>query len=266
MTPDDARLVETIARKLHGLSAGELITINKIVGSLHLPCRTIRHPDSDLVDEAIAGGLGVYLRIHHSISEEPFTKDKFEYAMKSVFDSLGKKAKKPNRTNPGYDLEIDGVKFSLKSQADKGIKDDEIWISKFMEMGRGVWGNDPDDLIGLRERFFEHLQQYDRIISLRLLKSPPAKCRYELVEISKDLLRRSASGRLEMKLDSRQTPKPGYCYVTDDDGSLLFSLYFDGGSERKLQIKNLKKSQCLVHCVWEFDIPLEVSENGDGST
>ncbi len=33
-----------------------------------------------------------------------------------------------------------------------------------------------------------------------------------------------------------------------------FQLYFDGGTERKLQIKHLLKSLCVVHAEWKFDI------------
>ena len=95
---------------------------------------------------------------------------------------------------------------------------------------------------------------YDRILSLRSLQRGP-RWKYELVEIPKKLLALASSGILEMKLDSKQTPKPGYCYVSDADGHKLFDMYFDGGTERKLQIKNLRKDLCRVHAIWEFLIP-----------
>jgi len=55
-----------------------------------------------------------------------------------------------------------------------------------------------------------------------------------------------------MRHQSKQNPKPGYCSVTDDEGNVKFKLYFDGGTERKLQIKNLRKDLCIVHATWEF--------------
>ena len=61
-----------------------------------------------------------------------------------------------------------------------------------------------------------------------------------------------------MRHESRQTPKPGYCDVRDEAGALLFRLYFDGGTERKLQVKDLVKSTCLVHGEWEFTAPQTV--------
>jgi type II restriction enzyme len=76
--------------------------------------------------------------------------------------------------------------------------------------------------------------------------------RYELVEIPKSLLEKAAGGRLEMMHGSKQSPKPGYCHVTDETGRVMFQLYFDGGTERKLQIKKLDKSLCTVHAEWKF--------------
>jgi type II restriction enzyme len=35
-----------------------------------------------------------------------------------------------SRTNRGHDITIEGVSCSLKTQADKGIKEDEIYIYK----------------------------------------------------------------------------------------------------------------------------------------
>jgi type II restriction enzyme len=78
--------------------------------------------------------------------------------------------------------------------------------------------------------------------------------KYELVEIPKILLLTAAQGELEMKLASRQFPKPGYCHVPQKTGKKKFQLYFDGGGERKLQVKNLLKEFCVVHAVWAFVI------------
>jgi type II restriction enzyme len=93
---------------------------------------------------------------------------------------------------------------------------------------------------------------YNRIFTLRCLSAGPAKVHYELVEIPKALLMEAAHCELEVREDSRQNPKPGYGYVKDAAGRLKFSLYFDGGSERKLQIKGLRKDLCKVHATWTF--------------
>lgn len=97
------------------------------------------------------------------------------------------------------------------------------------------------------------MKSYERILSLRTLNKAPS-WKYELVEIPKELLQSAVNGELEMKLQSRQFPKPGYCYVRNEDGEDIFQLYFDGGSERKLQVKNLLKKYCSVHATWEFTV------------
>ena len=143
-----------------------------------------------------------------------------------------------------------------RSPGGKSVKAERIWISKFMELGRGKWENE-QDLAGLRDSFLRHMNQYDRILSLRALQKSP-QWHYELVEIPKAVLQRAASGQIVMQHESRQTPKPGYCDARDDSNALLFRLYFDGGTERKLQIKDLVKSACIVHGEWEFTAPQTV--------
>ncbi|MDD2307886.1 MAG: hypothetical protein PHP53_24495 [Prolixibacteraceae bacterium] len=130
----------------------------------------------------------------------------------------------------------------------------KIWISKFMELGGGTWGDNPNDLKGLLQNFLYHMTSYDRILTLRTLKKGPV-WKYELVEIPKKLLQEAENGELEMKLNSTQYPKPGYCHIPKLKGTNKFQLYFDGGGERKLQVKNLYKKYCIVHATWEFTIP-----------
>ena len=208
----------------------------------------------DLLDEISVLDFGDVLRIHHAFSAEPFTKDKFEYALVQVLRWRGVEVSLATKGNPGHDATVAGTRVSLKTQADKNIKKDEVWISKFMELGKGTWGDDPEHLKPLRAAFLEHLKRYDRIFSLRAIGKGP-NWHYELIEIPKLVFERAQTGRLEMMMESRQSPKPGYCHVLADDGSGLYQLYFDAGSERKLQIKSLRKSACVLHAEWKFTVP-----------
>ena len=152
----------------------------------------------------------------------------------------------------GHDITVQGVPCSLKTQADKGIREDEIYISKFMELGKGHWSASVSDLRGLRDQFMRHMDSYERVFSLRCLAKEPTHWRYELVEIPKAVLQEASTGKFTVCRDSKQSPKPGYCDVKDADGDIKFQLYFDGGTERKLQIKHLRKDLCMVHAQWEF--------------
>lgn len=255
MTDDKLRLVELLVKAIPELTSGQLQWLHRVV-RVFSAFHDFSLSDSDLFDEATLQNFGDAIRVHHSFSSEPFSKDKFEYVLVSVLKMSGHIATLAPKGNPGHDATADGVKLSLKTQADKGVKENLIWISKFMELGKGNWGDNPGDLIGLRQQFMEHIKNYDRILSLRALAKAP-KWKYELVEIPKDLLMKAGDGELKMMGNSKQYPKPGYCYVRNQSDELIFELYFDGGSERKLQIKNLNKRCCSVHATWEFVIPPE---------
>jgi len=69
----------------------------------------------------------------------------------------------------------------------------------------------------------------------------------------------SGNAQLVVQENSRQNPKPGYGSVFDNSsplgsafGELKYELYFDGGTERKLQVRKLSKSLCKVHANWQF--------------
>jgi type II restriction enzyme len=218
-------------------------------------------PGTDLISPVALEDLGDALRLHHCFSREPFTKDKFEYTLERTLKASGIAAELAPRGNPGYDIKIGSQRFSLKTQADKSIRPDKIHVSKFMELGKGNWTDRPQQLNGLRDQFFQHLKDYDRILTLRCLRRPPeGQWLYELVEIPKALLLEARTGTLEMMKNSAQTPKPGYCHVCTPAGDPKFSLYFDGGTERKLQIKHLNKAFCIVHAQWEFAEPDVLNE------
>lgn len=238
------------------LSNYRLQLIGKVVDVFQQPKEFQRSEDSNLITAEVLEDFGDILRMHHCFSREPFTKDKFEYALERILIEAQVPAQLAPRGQRGYDIEITGEHFSLKTEAARAIRENTIHISKFMELGGGTWGSDPADLIGLRQQFLNALNGINRILILRALKKTDTGFLYELVEIPKPLLSKAANGRLEMRTASPQNPKPGYCYV-EEDGKLLFSLYFDGGGERKLQVKHLQKSLCKVHATWKFELSTE---------
>lgn len=251
-----SKRIERLLTAIPELSDYRLQLIDRIVSVFSLPCDYWRSPASGLVTERILEDFGDVLRLHHCFSREPFSKDKFEYALENVLRADGIDAALAQRGQRGYDIRIRGENFSLKTEAAKAIQLDTIHISKFMELGGGRWGDDPSDLIGLRKQFLSALAGIQRVLILRALKKGTPDYFYELVEIPKGLLKKAATGRLEMMSASKQSPKPGYCYV-EKNGRIQFSLYFDGGGERKLQIKGLKKDLCLIHASWKFESPTD---------
>lgn len=213
-----------------------------------VPHQFLRALDSDIVTQAVLENLGDRLLGHHAGSRQALSKDRFEFALEAALNDSGIASQLvKSRTNRGHDITIAGVPVGLKTEAAANIREETVHVSKWMELGRGAW-----ELPLLRDAFLAHMGSYDRIFTLRCLSADPAKVRYELVEIPKALLMESAHCELEVREDSRQNPKPGYGYVKDAEGRLKFALYFDGGSERKLQIKGLRKDLCKVHATWTF--------------
>jgi len=195
--------------------------------------------------------FGDRLISHHFNSTQPLTKTLFEHAFNDSLNASGLNSfLAESRTNPGHDITIDGVKVGLKTEAARNISKDFIHVSKWMELGKGEW-----ELPLLLNRFLNHLENYERIFTLRFFKESDDRLLYELVEIPKKLLLESNNATLEIMTGSRQNPKPGYGYVLDKNGEKKFSLYFDGGSERKLQIKHLSLKHCVIHGIWEYILP-----------
>jgi len=165
----DPSLISRISRvseALLRLRSSQLGWIEAVVEQLSLPATFWRWPQSDLLSPATLDDFGDALRIHHCFSAEPFSKDKFEYALERVLNLCGvASARVSSRTNPGHDLTIAGQRVSLKTQADKGLKRKRLHISKFMELGKGTCTDRAEEYEALRERFFEHLSRYDRIFS-----------------------------------------------------------------------------------------------------
>lgn len=240
--------ISEIIEALRRLTPAQQQWIKSTIHAFGAACQFDRASDSDVVTNAVLSSLGDRLLSHHASSRQALSKDRFEFAFEAVLNASGITTQLvKSRTNRGHDITIRGIPVSLKTEAAANIKDESIHVSKWMELGRGEW-----KLPLLLNLFLEHMQSYDRIFTLRRLKDDGDNIRYELVEIPKPLLLEAANCELEVRADSRQNPQPGYGYVKDANGQLKYSLYFDGGTERKLQIKHLRKDLCKVHATWVF--------------
>lgn len=242
--------------KLALLTNRQLNHVERLIDALAHGADTWYASDSDFADAKFTSAFGDLLIAHNQGSGIPMTKDKFEYAMVDALRESGHSASKLPNGNPGEDIVVDEVPWSLKTQADRNIKLNQIHISKFMELGKGHWET-INDISLLRQRMFSHMTHYDRIFTLRCFPRESTdeggtKYSYELVEIPKSLLYMSKDAGIVIRTDSRQNPKPAYAHVLDHDGNEIFSLYFDGGTERKLQVKKLNKDYCKVHATWSF--------------
>ena len=145
MTPDRERRLRQLISRIPRLTNGQIYWLEQVLKTFEAP-HTFQILRSDLLDETTLDNFGDALRIHHSFSAEAFSKDKFEYVLERVLTMSGHDASLAPKGNRGHDITVDGSTVSLKTQADRNIKEDSIWISKFMELGRGEWGDNPSDL------------------------------------------------------------------------------------------------------------------------
>jgi hypothetical protein len=269
----------SFSEELGSLTSSQRGWLLSFVQQFKKPHEFKRNTESDLVSDTVLENIGDLLRIHHAMSRRALSKAPFEYAFEKALQLSGMPAKlADSTTNPGYDLKIGDVRISLKTEASKDIKEQQIHVSKWLEMGKGEW-NPPTIQL---PRFLEHMTGYDRILTLRCLLQTGAQYLYELVEIPKSLMLEATSGVMEKAAKTKQETSPWYCRVLDVEATELartkhlakkgkngkapkpvykFSLYFDAGSERKLQVKGLMKNLCTVHATWKFDsVQLTVTE------
>lgn len=222
------------------------------------------------------------LLIHHATHRTPLKKENFETLVRDSAHEAGWSAVLgPSATHPGADITVQGVAFSLKTEAARRISATQIHISKFRESA----ATKPYTLSGEYAQYIsttvvQHLKQYERVLMLRARTVKPAIPRrsrratqqsresnhgeatdapsdpfvgieYSLVEIPIDLLRRI--GLITAETIEVGTTGSARATVTTEDGTAAFTLYFDG-SDNKIQIQHLDINLCRVHGVWRVPI------------
>lgn len=238
-----------ISRITQVLDAGQLNLLLEMARAMTCEIQHYVHPESDILVPEFAGNFSNRLIIHHATCEEKFKKKSFEYAFCAASRSANRAAAiVSDPTNPGADVIVDGVKFSLKTEAAKSIRSDKITISKLME---AAWmktcQTKYDFAAGTRERIVSHLENYERIIMLRAFSVKGDAVRYDFVEIPRDML---LSVRHVTSTDFTDiTQARGTRAIVKYRGKNAFSLVMDG-SDDKITISNLFVSLCVTHGSW----------------
>jgi hypothetical protein len=129
---------------------------------------------------------------YHAMHEEKMTKKTFEYVFCKASRAAGRDADiTGSPVSPGGDVTVNGVKFSLKTEAAQGISRKSITISKLME---ARWIREchsgADFAKESTTRVGGHLDHYERMITLRAFDEPDGTVEYDLIEIPLELLRK----------------------------------------------------------------------------
>ena len=222
------------------------------------------NPNSNLVTPRFAANFRNRLLIHHATNEAKLTKKAFEYAFKGACEADGKIGFITlSDTFSGVDVTIDGVRFSLKTEASKDIKAEQITISKFTEARWIQQQTTLDELAKeVASRIPTHLNNYDRILVLRARELSGSRLQYEIVEIPRDLLRRVST--LTATDFSPRTAQGGSSAKVTIDGRPAFTLRLDG-SDGEITIAGLRIAFCTRHASWIIPTvtpaPEEANEN-----
>lgn len=255
--PNFDELLEQLNEIAPGLTATRLMLLNCMALALKVKFASSLNPSSDLATSLFSEYFASRLLIHHAVVEEKLNKKSFEYIFRDSLLHVGRNAFiTTNAVHPGADLIVDGVRFSLKTEASRGIQNTRITISKFME---ARWIRD-QDAYGLAQlasnRLAEHLAGYDRILMLRAFNLANNKVKYDLVEIPHSLLSKASYIQPENINLSPGRSGGGSATIWHDNRE-AFTLRFDGSVE-KVTITNLSVELCINHATWI--IPLTISE------
>lgn len=205
----------------------------RMAEALTAPAAVERH-DSDLVDDAFSDTLANSLLLHHAIHEEPLNKESFEYVMKGCAEAGGHFAElNPGRGTGTWDVRVDDQRWSLKTEAARGISPNTVKIEKLME-ARWVreCSNPAKCAAAVRAQIPAHMDGYDRILVLRAFRLAGGAMRYDLVEPPKHLLLERLS-TVPAAIFTKEGAKESYgANVDDEEGGRIFRILLDSSVEK----------------------------------
>jgi hypothetical protein len=253
--------VEQLVQVVRQLNPVQIALLLEMANAMTRKIKEDINPNSNILTPEFTANFSNRLLMHHATHEEKLSKKAFEYAFASASMSAGKPAQiVSSSTNPGADVLVDRVAFSLKTEASAKLKRDQITISKLME-ARWIRDckNSTDFARGTATRVVGHLQKYQRILMLRAYDVSESEIKYDLVEIPHSLLLQI--GNLTADDFTDRTQSGGSRADVYVSGSKAFTLRLDGSVE-KVMILGLDLRMCLVHGSWTIPT-IRLDDSGD---
>lgn len=248
---------DRLLKKLAALDDVTCQILETLVEGLSAKCVEQVAAQTDIVDPVFAKNFRQRLLIHHATHEEVFKKKTFEFAFKAALIAAGRKAEmETDDTSPGYDVIVDGVKYSLKTEAGKSINPKFITISKLMEARWIRECQTGEDFQQGMAHLLEHFSHYERVVMLRAIRvtTPFTGVLYSLVEIPLDLFMKVRE-ILASDFGPRGNKSGGSSAVVKVGGKYAFRLRLDGSVE-KVTISRLDVALCKVHASWTVQTQL----------
>ncbi len=259
---EESKALRELAAVATGLDPVQVELLTEIARTMMRRVVEAFYEESDFATPRFRANFRNRLLIHHATNEAKLTKKAFEFAFLGASKADSKIGFiTTSSTLSGADVIVDNVRFSLKTEAARGIKAEQITISKFTE---ARWIQQQTTLKQLAEeaakRIPAHLSQYDRILILRVREMPKGQLLYEIVEIPIDLLRR-IGGLTEVSFSPRTTQGGSSAKIVVE-GQPAFTLRLDG-SDGKITITGLPISMCIRHVSWIIPTVAPAPEDTD---
>lgn len=252
---------DRLIAKVRDLGEAECLVIETLIDSLGLTVENYADPNSDIVTPKFARYFRTRLQIHHATTKEKFKKKSFEYAFQEACRACGLEAQiTPSGTNPGHDVTVDGIHYSLKTEASRGINEKQITISKFMEARWIRECRTGGDFCRGCRRISEHLTHYHRVLILRAFSvlAPQEAVRYDLVEIPHGLLE-AVKALTPQDFRPRTRNGGSGATVRSRDGA-SFRLRLDGSVE-KVTLSGIMIADCVPHASWT--VPIQIQDENE---
>lgn len=256
---NDENNVQLLLKAISWLSEAQVRLLVDMAVALRTEIEQTVDPSSDILSPLFVDSFANRLRLFHATNAEKLNKKSFEYAFVAASKYAGRKASlAANAVGADYDALVDGVKFSLKTEAEKRLDPNNIKISKFSE---ARWIRDckttEDFAREATQRIAAHLAKYERILTWRAFDVAGPAIRYDLYEIPKQVLLRVTT--LKPENFAPRSPAGGTsATVTMADGRVAYRLVLDGSVE-KVTISNLSIKVCRYHGSWVVPITPEAT-------
>ncbi len=242
-------MANDLPSRIQALTLSQKILVADVIGALEAAVSSNINSTSDICTPKFSEDFQNRLVLHHAINDEVLKKKTFEYAFRAACRFDGRSAElDENSVNPGADIVVDNVAFSLKTEASKNMSKKSLHISKLMEASWIRLCKDEEDIAqGVKSKVVPHLNQYERILMLRAFTIGGQTFEYFLIEIPlKTLLEIK---KLSASDFSKRTKKGSSRAAVQINGEKVFSLGLDGSVE-KITISSFGLKQCTIHGQW----------------
>lgn len=160
------------------LTSTEKRRMGELLEALRTSVESDVHPTSWLVDEQFADEFESRLLAQHIFMKSVVAQDSFDAAFIASARVAGRKVTPAPDGQRFWDVEVDGLKISLKSSKAKSLKHEKLHISKLTE---AAWIQDCRTARMRMERvqnlFKEYVEIVSSIIQLRFFREPLIKSR-----------------------------------------------------------------------------------------